>query len=1066
MKKKALLLGSLPAIAIAGGLFLSQSNDSEGTYEPRMSSHLVSENSSIEGMNEYYHLLKGDFTKEDWERSRALAASVNQDRATFNWIDQGPDNIGGRTRAICPDRNSINHVYAGSVSGGLFESVNRGNTWHKVETFSDNLAISSMCQTINGTFYVATGHDQELSGGSQDAYDSGARGYGVYKSEADGSWTLIEGTQSYNYINEVVCDDVNNYVFIGCNQGLIKYDPSTDALSDVGDFPGAAACPSVAVSKDGSLVIAHSVGGGPSAVLVSNNSGATFTDVSDLSETPGKIKMGSVGRIEFAISHEKVDGNYRVYGSASSNQLQGIWRSANNGVTFQRIAPAYDGTPGGFSPFTSGGSNGQGLYNNVITVVPGAPDRIILGGIDCYSWSTTGNWEQISQWFLSPTSARYVHADNHEMVWDAWNRLYIGNDGGVGISNNATSASPDFYPANRGYNVTQFYATGVSAHGDVIGGAQDNGTKANYHTGTTWQEHKNVGGGDGFSADISFINRNIMFGSVYYSSVYRSSDRGDNASVFYPPSFLPGAGGPCTVGAIDGTGCGQFFTNFELWENPNDLAATDSLRYIATQDYSVGDIVMVPSATSQTFIEYTTPIDIVFDDTLYADPAYTYQDIIVVDAIEGTTHNLGVEPWEFISGAPTVSIGDSLLLIMDGVDDTIIVETVNEIDHFVGTNPDKPGVFIDMGNDERLTNIAWDTLVVQDPYQSWFALDMGGSNGVWMTRNALRFSAGTQGWFKAADGIGSVASMEFSKDGNYLFIGTWSGALWRMTGFNDSYSPVAKLDGPTIAGASYDTLVDAKGNKVVTELRQIKTFGAPITGIASGPIGDPEYLVVTLGNYSGTGKVQECTNAATGIAPTFTAFASFPGSGVGAATAGIPCYSVIVDRDDMDIIVVGTEFGVFATEDGGSTWNNVNGGFGTAPVYDMQQNWRTWDEGCRRPGEIYIGTHGRGIWSTDAFLNLPSDNDNLAKEKFAPNVKLYPNPLKENGTIEFNLDANEDVTLQIFNLNGQVVREISMKNMQTGKNQIAFDANDLTTGTYILRLTSASMTETVKFIKH
>ncbi len=160
MKKKALLLGSLPAIAIAGGLFLTQSNDSEGKYEPRLSSHLVSEKASIEGMSEYYHLLKGDFTKEDWERSRALAASINKDRSTFNWIDQGLDNIGGRTRAICPDRNSINHVYAGSVSGGLFESVNRGSTWHKVESFSDNLAISSICQTIDGTFYVATGHDQ------------------------------------------------------------------------------------------------------------------------------------------------------------------------------------------------------------------------------------------------------------------------------------------------------------------------------------------------------------------------------------------------------------------------------------------------------------------------------------------------------------------------------------------------------------------------------------------------------------------------------------------------------------------------------------------------------------------------------------------------------------------------------------------------------------------------------------------------------------------------------------------------------------------------------------------
>jgi hypothetical protein len=55
------------------------------------------------------------------------------------------------------------------------------------------------------------------------------------------------------------------------------------------------------------------------------------------------------------------------------------------------------------------------------------------------------------------------------MVWDAWNRLYMGNDGGIGISDNATTESPDLYPANRGYNVTQFYATGVSAGTSGVG---------------------------------------------------------------------------------------------------------------------------------------------------------------------------------------------------------------------------------------------------------------------------------------------------------------------------------------------------------------------------------------------------------------------------------------------------------------------------------------------------------------------------------------------------------------------------------------------------------------------
>lgn len=1082
MNKKALLLGSIPAIALAAGIFTSKTDTSEGKYEQRLSSHLDAPQALIDGTYEVYKRMKGEFTQEQYTRSYALASSVNKDRATFNWGDHGPDNIGGRTRAIVIDKTDDNHMYAGSVSGGLFESFNGGNTWQKVENFVDNLAISSMCQTADGKFYVATGHQQEITGGSQNAYDTGARGYGIYHSESDGSWTLVEGSQNYNWINEIVCADESNTVWIACNQGLKTY-TAGGSLEDVDAFAGSGSCNALSISKDGNVIIGHSVGDGPISVRVSTNGGASFTEVSatGASDEAGKINMSSVGRIEFAISHEKVDGNYRVYASAAASQLRGIWRSPDNGLTWNRIAPAYTGTPGGFSPFTSGGS-GQGLYDNIITVVPGAPERIILGGIDCYSWSTTDNWNQISQWFLDPTNPSYVHADNHEFVWNSENKLYIGNDGGIAFSDDATTATPTFHPANRGYNVTQFFATGVSAHGDVIGGTQDNGTLANYHTGTTWREHKEVGGGDGFSAEISFINRNLMFGSVYYSNVFRSSDRGVNSTEFYPIDFENPGDNPsgCGVGRTDGSGCGQFFTNFELWENPNDEASRDTLAFIVTDNYEADDTVVVPSATSQMSIDYITDTDLYFDDTLYYDPSLTGEDTVVIDAITGTDFNLGYREWEYIFGGPSISAGDSLLLIGEGavLDDTIVVESYELTEHYYGSNPNKPGVIIDMGEDTRVFNVAWDTIYVQDKYQSWFALDIGRNdgvlNGIWMSRNALRFSADSQGWIKVlnaetenSDGepIGDVATMEFSKDGQYLFIGTWGGDLYRFTGFGDVYSPTGVSETPTMVGdVRVDTIFDYDGNAHVTELELMGSFPGPVTGIASGPIDDPDLLVITLGNFGGSGKVRRSTNA-TGVSPTFTTLSAFPSVGEGASASGIPCYAVIVDRDDSDVIVVGTEFGVYATEDGGSTWNNVSGDFGNSPVYDMQQNWRTWNEGNFRPGEIYIGTHGRGIWSTDAFLSTPEQNDNLTAEKFVANVKLYPNPVSETGSVEFNLANNEDVLLQIFNLNGQVVNEIKANDRIAGANKIDFDVNALPTGTYILRLSSKSMTETVKFIK-
>ena len=132
----------------------------------------------------------------------------------------------------------------------------------------------------------------------------------------------------------------------------------------------------------------------------------------------------------------------------------------------------------------------------------------------------------------------------------------------------------------------------------------------------------------------------------------------------------------------------------------------------------------------------------------------------------------------------------------------------------------------------------------------------------------------------------------------------------------------------------------------------------------------------------------------------------------------------------------------------------------------MKINWRTYNEGCLRPNEIYAGTHGRGIWSSDDFLNMPSQQDNLSTEKFISDIKVYPNPVNDYGNISFNLTETENVSVQIFNLSGQMVTEINRDNVAAGANTMQFDANDLPKGAYIIRLTAGDMIETSKFIKH
>ena len=1038
MKNKKILIGAAASAVIASALLLAPST-TQGAYQLR---EKTTENNTngIAGAFDYYSQIRmnvetGTVNQEDWLRAKDEFAQLSAtNRADVTWKDHGPDNVGGRTRAILIDINDDNHVYAGSVSGGLFESFNRGNTWQKVDGLVDNLGISSMCMTDNGNIYVATGHAQEQVGGTTAGYDSGMNGDGVFVSTDNGaSFSQVSGTTSYSYINEIVAK--GNDVFIAASSGLKKLSGST--ISNVSDVGGS--CTALSISNDGTLIVAAGSG---FKTYVSTNGGSSFTDVSG-NNAPG-IPNSGVGRIEYAVSHEKGEtGNYYIYASVvtTSSRLKGVFKSTDNGATWDEIAPANDGTVGSFAPF---GDQTQGLYDNIITVVPGNPDAILLGGIDVHAKSATGNWEARSNGFYNQMSPLYVHSDQHEMKWDSQGRLYLGNDGGVFFSDDNGN---EFHEADRNYNVTQFYKIGVSAHGDVIGGAQDNGTQANYHDNATYREHDAVGGGDGFGAAVSFINRDIIFTSVYFGSLSRSGDRGNNSSA-YGASNIP------TTYGTPGVDLGSFNTCIELYENPNDLNSTDSVTLIPSQGYSAGDIVLVPSLTSQVNIEYTTPTDITFDDTLNYDASQTTFDTLVTDATSGISFNVNEFGYSFINGGPSISNGDSLLI--NG--DTIVVSATsnNEI-HYWGTNVNEPGEIVDMHQDSVYYGIAWDTIVAQDPYQSWFAFGLGNGQGVWLTRNALRLSASHDGFLKAAEGMtGSVTTMEFSGDGNHLFIGTSAGRLYRLSGLDDIYSPNPSLSNSP--SNIKDSLLNVDEGAYSTTFEEIGSFGAFVTNIASDKA-DPDHLVVTLGNYGGSGKVRECT-VATQAGISQSNFTSIAGN---LPTA--PLYSCVIDRNDPNIVFVGGDFGVYRTENGGTTWENVSGAFGNTPVFDMVQNWRTWDEGNYKPGEIYIGTHGRGIWSTDVYLSVEEAQDNLATEKFITDFLVYPNPVNDFGTVSFELADNSDVTVQVYSLTGKLVQSIQKSNMNEGYNTISIEAPDLPNGTYFVRLTAGDLVKTTKFIK-
>ena len=87
-------------------------------------------------------------------RARELAFSGNM-KNVFNhartekilstdhiWNELGPSNVGGRTRAICMDIRNSNIVLAAGVSGGIWKTVDGGNTWRRARSLIEAEAES------------------------------------------------------------------------------------------------------------------------------------------------------------------------------------------------------------------------------------------------------------------------------------------------------------------------------------------------------------------------------------------------------------------------------------------------------------------------------------------------------------------------------------------------------------------------------------------------------------------------------------------------------------------------------------------------------------------------------------------------------------------------------------------------------------------------------------------------------------------------------------------------------------------------------------------------------------
>lgn len=87
-------------------------------------------------------------------------------------------------------------------------------------------------------------------------------------------------------------------------------------------------------------------------------------------------------------------------------------------------------------------------------------------------------------------------------------------------------------------------------------------------------------------------------------------------------------------------------------------------------------------------------------------------------------------------------------------------------------------------------------------------------------------------------------------------------------------------------------------------------------------------------------------------------------------------HTIAEDQVDPNLLFVGTEFGLFFTQDGGSKWNRLEGGLPTIAVRDLEIQ--------RRENDLVVGTFGRGIYIIDDYTPLRTRSPALGKQQLFP----------------------------------------------------------------------------------
>jgi photosystem II stability/assembly factor-like uncharacterized protein len=890
--------------------------------KPDMFVHYLSSLKKRKGKSEYIPNHKMVELKSALARQTKLKSAT----ASLPWVQRGPGNVGGRTRAILIDPDDItgNTWFVGAVSGGIWKTTDAGQTWNNISTDIPNLAIVSLAMSPSNT-------DVIYAGTGEGYYNVDAiKGNGILKSTDKGqTWSQLSittNTSYFSYVNSIVVSHTNaNTLWAATNRAVAK---STD---------GGATWSNVTPDQGGNgryqKIIIH-----PSnenilwvtlydhGIFKSEDGGVTWFLTNDLSEE---------GRIEVTVSQSNPEALYAM------DESSVLYYSLDGG---EEWATGVESTATNFL-------SGQGWYNNSLAINPSDDSKGFIGGIDFYSFTLGADVTEAGDLAFLVTNgvSSFMDFDNihgtHLKGGLKTFSLYNQNYGDVEIQ----------FGTGKTQNAHRFTA---STYYFKI----DSALKYQSYNDLVSVPFKVVKKSTGQTLDVSFIDYNENGKFDLYSDSYEL--------IFIHDASYSGTANSNISSSISYQLLAVLYPQLpegDTWDEASLPTANLTIHPYELKDKTLTANKLTSWFASQSAPNYShadhhkivvnsnvgNPFSIIVGNDGgigYSSDGGTTWSSRVSGYITSQFYGISRHPNEYIyfgglqdNGSqlspsnPSASSSWSGALGGDGFD---VVWHNRETDKIIGS------IYY---NDLRKSD---------DGGQSWWSIkDLIGDND--------------------ADSAPFITKIASSKaDPDLLFVGGQSG-LWKSTNFGDSWTNIPMgsnwgYDGyatpiVSISEANTDIVwsgirmnsdtdytvgkihVSTDGGENFSALDNIMDMGV-ISNIITHPTEDSTaYVLFSFAYYP---KVFRTTD----LGQTWEDISGFGLSGSLSSSNGFPnvgVFTLLVMPFNTDEIWAGTEIGLFISHDNGATWSLANNGIPAVAIWDMKIV----------GDEIVLGTHGLGVWS-------------------------------------------------------------------------------------------------------